>query len=35
MPHAYSEDQLVEHPALGLFAEIGWQTVSAMEESVG
>ncbi len=25
MPHAYTEDQLVEQPALGLFAELGWQ----------
>ena len=24
MPHAYTEDQLVEQPAIGLFAEIGW-----------
>ena len=23
-PHAYSEDQLVEQPAIGLFAELGW-----------
>ena len=34
-PHAYSEDQLVEQPAIGLFAELGWQTVSAMEEAFG
>jgi len=32
---AYSEDQLVEQPAIGLFAELGWQTVSALEESFG
>ena len=25
MPHAYNEDQLVEQPAIGLFAELGWQ----------
>jgi hypothetical protein len=25
MPHACSEDQLVEQPAIGLFAEPGWQ----------
>jgi type I restriction enzyme R subunit len=24
MPHAYTEDQLVERPAIGLFAELGW-----------
>jgi type I restriction enzyme, R subunit len=33
--HAYTEDQLVEQPVIGLFAELGWQTVSAMEETVG
>jgi len=32
---AYTEDQLVEQPAIGLFAELGWQTVSAMEEKFG
>ena len=31
--HAYTEDQLVEQPAIALFAELGWQTVSAMEET--
>ncbi len=35
MPHAYTEDQLVEQPAIGLFAELGWQTVSALEELFG
>ena len=34
-PHAYTEDQLVEQPAIGLFAELGWQTVSAQEETFG
>ena len=34
-PHSYTEDQLVEQPAIGLFAELGWQTVSAMEEVFG
>jgi type I restriction enzyme, R subunit len=33
--HTYTEDQLVERPAIGLFAELGWQTVSAMEEVFG
>src|ERR1035437_1437273 len=33
--HAYTEDQLVEQPAIGLFAELGCQTVSAMEETFG
>jgi type I restriction enzyme R subunit len=52
MPHAYTEDQLVEQPAKagrppspwpspsgrgndGLFAELGWTTVSALEETFG
>ena len=34
-PHAYTEDQLVEQPAIGLFADMGWETVSAMEETFG
>jgi type I restriction enzyme R subunit len=33
MPHFYTEDQLVEQPAIGLFAELGWQTLSALEET--
>jgi type I restriction enzyme R subunit len=33
--HAYTEDQLVEQPAIGLFAELGWTTVSALEETFG
>ena len=35
MPHAYTEDQLVEQPAIGLFAELGWTTVAALEETFG
>ena len=34
-PHAYSEDQLVEQPAIGLFASLGWRTMSAQEETFG
>ena len=34
-PHAYTENQLVERPAIGLFAALGWQTVSAMGETFG
>ena len=30
--HAYTEDQLIEQPAIGLFATLGWQTESALEE---
>ena len=33
--HAYSEDSLVEQPAIQLFAEIGWHTLSALEEVFG
>ena len=33
--NAYTEDQLVEQPAIGLFAEPGWQTVSTFEEIFG
>lgn len=33
--HAYTEDQLVEKPAIGLFAELGWSTVCASEEVFG
>ncbi|MBB5033125.1 type I restriction endonuclease subunit R [Prosthecobacter vanneervenii] len=32
---AYTEDQLVEQPAIGLFVELGWQTLSAAEETLG
>ena len=35
MPPAYTEDQLCEQPAIGLFAELGWQTVCAAEEIFG
>jgi hypothetical protein len=34
-PHAYTEEQLVEQPAIGLFAELGWTTVSALERMLG
>lgn len=35
MPHDYTEDHLVEQPAIGLFASLGWHKVSAMEETFG
>ncbi len=35
MSHAYSEDSLVEQPAVQLFSEMGWQTISALEEIFG
>jgi type I restriction enzyme R subunit len=31
----YTEDHLVEKPAIQLFAELGWPTESASEESLG
>ena len=34
MSHAYTEDQLVEQPAIGLLAELGWTTVSAVRNRV-
>ena len=33
--HAHSEDQVVEQPAIGLYSALGWQTVSALEETFG
>jgi type I restriction enzyme, R subunit len=33
MFHAYTEDRLVEKPAIGLFAEFGWTKVSALEKT--
>ena len=35
MTHAYSEEHLVELPAIGLFGELGWTAVSALEELLG
>ena len=32
---AYTEDSLVEQPAIHLFAELGWETLSASEEQLG
>ncbi len=34
MPYSYTEEQLVEQPAIGLFAELGWSTVSALGASL-
>lgn len=33
--HPYTESHLVKQPAIGLFAALGWQTVSAMKETFG
>ncbi|HET7322226.1 MAG TPA: type I restriction endonuclease subunit R [Longimicrobiaceae bacterium] len=35
MTHGYTEDELVEQPAIELFAELGWQTVNAFHETFG
>jgi hypothetical protein len=34
MPHAYTEDQLVERPAIGLFAELGWLLSGTLDVSL-
>jgi type I restriction enzyme R subunit len=34
-PHPYTEDQLVEQPAIALLAQLGWATVSALDEVLG
>jgi len=33
MTHAYTEDELVGHTAVGLFTQLGWQTVCATDET--
>lgn len=33
--HAYSEDSLVEQPAINLFSNIGWEVLYASEETFG
>ena len=33
--HSYTEDNLVEQPAIQLFAELGWATVAASDEVLG
>jgi len=34
-PGVYSEDGLVEQPAIRLFEELGWETVNATDEALG
>src|SRR5688572_16478728 len=34
-PHPNTENQLVEQPAIQLFAALGWQTMSASDEVMG
>ena len=31
----FTEDPLVERPAIQLFSSLGWETVSALEETSG
>ena len=33
--HSYIEDSLVEQPAIQLFADLGWETLSASDEVMG
>src|SRR5688572_8411670 len=35
MPHAYTEDKLVEQPAVQVLSALGWTTVSALGEVIG
>ncbi|MCP5556428.1 MAG: hypothetical protein H7A55_01625 [Verrucomicrobiaceae bacterium] len=35
MSHAYTENQLVEQPAIGLFVDLGWDVMSAADETFG
>jgi len=35
MSHAYTEHEVVEEPALGLFPKIDWQWVSALDQEFG
>jgi hypothetical protein len=30
MPHAHTDKKLAEQPAIGVFAELGWRTVSTI-----
>ena len=34
-PDRFTEDELVERPALELLSELGWRTVNAYEETLG
>lgn len=34
-PGRFSEDELVERPAIELLAELGWETANAYEEALG
>ena len=35
MTGEFSEDQLVEQPAIGLFSSLGWRTASGIDEALG
>ena len=34
-PHGFTEDQLVEQPALEVLESLGWETISAADELFG
>jgi type I restriction enzyme R subunit len=34
-PHPFTEDQLVEQPAIALLAELGWTTANGLDEVLG
>jgi type I restriction enzyme R subunit len=34
-PHGYTEDQLVEQPALEVLGALGWEIIPAAEETFG
>jgi len=33
MPAAYTEDALIEQPAIALFAQLHWETASCFDEA--
>lgn len=35
MTHPYSEDALVERPAIALFKQLGWSTANCFNEAFG
>src|SRR5450759_2694159 len=35
MPHGFNEERLIEQPAIELFTQLSWETVSAREEIFG
>src|SRR5713101_1008297 len=35
MPHSYSEDALIEQPAIELFKQLGWEVANCYHETFG